>query len=429
MCRNKFFPSDLRVSIKEHALEVHAALLQLTGNRCRLNRALDLATQDRTPLSDRVVNAILRLRDLLEAACSTPDGAQWLRETLREIPAKHRPDQTDSSTSDSSTTTGQRRREDPSSGRGNAKRATFSGTSYSDSDQQPRRTGRDRRQVPPYIFHVAEHNDSGTPPFPPRIFRPRVTQRLPPRAPNSSMVNASGADPPPSLHQMVEAVTAAGIATVDRHLAHMGLCPAPVAPPVGLVGPTTHPAAVPTDTVPPFVSPASVPPPPPPAGPVAPSTHPTAISTDNAYPAVAPAPVSTLLPPADSVVPTAHPAPAPTRTPPPPAASFAPALHGPLTPAPPDERILYDDSSSLTSNSSSSLGFRADFVASLQAAYRTLDMRRVPQVQPLQFPPSADRTAATQLVIRSTRDALSGIFYVADPTGAVTLTSPVWVPG
>ena len=65
----------------------------------------------------------------------------------------------------------------------------------------------------------------------------------------------------------------------------------------------------------------------------------------------------------------------------------------------------------------------------LQEAYRTLDMRRVPRVQPLQFPPSTDRTAATQLLIRLLRDALSGIFYVADPTGTVTMNSPVWVPG
>ena len=56
-------------------------------------------------------------------------------------------------------------------------------------------------------------------------------------------------------------------------------------------------------------------------------------------------------------------------------------------------------------------------------------MRRVPRVQPLQPPPSVDRTAATQLLIRSMRDALSGIFDVADTTGTVTLTSPVWVPG
>ena len=457
MFRNKFFPSDLRLPIKEHASEVHAALLQLTGDRCRLNYALDLATQDRTPVSDRVVNAILRLRDLLESACSTPAGAQWVRETLRDTAAKHRPDRADSSASDSSTTTGQRHREDPSSGRGNAKRATFSGTSDNDSGQHPRRTGRDRRQVSPYIFHAAERNSSDTPPFPPRIYRLRVTQRLPPRATNSSMVNASGADPPPSLQHMVEADTAAVLATVDRNLAHMGLYPAPVAPPPPPVGPatlTTHPATVPTDTVPPFVNPASVAPPPPPAGPVAPTTPPTAVPTDNAcplvipastatpqpltgsvapttypaatsltntYPAVAPAPVSALPPSADSVGPTANSAPAPTKTAPAPATSFAPVLNGPLTPPPRDERILYDDSSSQASSS----GLRADFVASLQAAYRTLDMRRVPRVHLLQFSPSADRTAATQLLIRSMRDALSGIFNVADLTGAVTPTSPV----
>ena len=65
----------------------------------------------------------------------------------------------------------------------------------------------------------------------------------------------------------------------------------------------------------------------------------------------------------------------------------------------------------------------------MQVAYRTLDMRRVPRIQPLQFPPSADRTAATQLLIRSMRDALSGIFDVVDPTGTVTMDSPVWVSG
>ena len=109
--------------------------------------------------------------------------------------------------------------------------------------------------------------------------------------------------------------------------------------------------------------------------------------------------------------------------------SIAPAPAGPLTHAPPYERTLCDDSSSQTSSNSSSSGLRADFVANMQAAYRTLDMRRVPQIQPLQFPSSADRTAATQLLIRSMRDALSGIFDVADPTGTVTMDSPVWVFG
>ena len=311
---------------------------------------------------------------------------------------------------------------------------------------------------------------------------------------------------------MVEAVTAAAIAAVDRHLAHMGLCPAPivshtdsiasttpptavasntvppfartapVAPYMGPVAPPTYPAtispgtvphSIAPNTVPPFartapvapytgpvapptypatISPGTVPPsvapntvPPfartapvaPYTGPVAPPTYPATISPDTVPPFVRSVPVAPPPPSLGTVNPyiyptvasTARPAPASTRTAPPYATSFAPALNGPLTLAPPDERILNDDSSSLTSDSPSPFGLRADFVASLQAAYRTLDMRRVPRVQPLQFPPSTDRTAATQLLIRSMRDALSGIFDVADPTGTVSLTSPVWVPG
>ena len=148
-------------------------------------------------------------------------------------------------------------------------------------------------------------------------------------------------------------------------------------------------------TVPPLARSASAAPPPPSFGTVIPYIYPT----------VNPAPVPTLPPPSDPVVPTERDA------------------------VPPDERILNDDCSSLTSNSSSFFGLRADFVASLQAAYRNLDIRRVPRVQPFQLPPSADRTAATQLLIRSMRDALSETFDVADPSRTVTLTSPVWVSG
>ena len=181
--------------------------------------------------------------------------------------------------------------------------------------------------------------------------------------------------PPPSLNQMVEAVTAAAIAAVDRRLAHMGLCPAPVEPPTGPVAPTTHPIAASPNIVPSFVRTAPVAPP---TGLVTPTTHPAAVSPDSVpsfvssvpvappppsvgtvtpytYPTVAPGPVSTLPPPA----------PTPTRTAPPHATSFIPALRGPLTPAPPDEYIFYDYSPSLTSNPSSSFGLRADFVASL----------------------------------------------------------------
>ncbi|CAM9988846.1 unnamed protein product, partial [Ascophyllum nodosum] len=130
MFRNSAFPSDLRIPIKDHATEVHGTLFDLTGKRYRLDRALALATKTKTPLSEQVVNATLRLRDLLDAACGTLSGEHWLLDALREFETA-RANRSDSSASDSSAPTGQRRREEPSSGRGNAKRATFSG---SDSD-------------------------------------------------------------------------------------------------------------------------------------------------------------------------------------------------------------------------------------------------------------------------------------------------------
>ena len=117
MFRNSFFPPELRGPIKDHASVVHETLKELTGKRFRFDRALALATRDRTPLSERVVNATLRLRDLLEAACRTTDGEQWLLDILRKI-EMNRATRTESSASDSSATTGQRRRDEPSSGRG-----------------------------------------------------------------------------------------------------------------------------------------------------------------------------------------------------------------------------------------------------------------------------------------------------------------------
>ena len=68
----------------------------------------------------------------------------------------------------------------------------------------------------------------------------------------------------------------------------------------------------------------------------------------------------------------------------------------------------------------------------MQAEYRTLDTRRVPRVQLLQFSPHTahtDRAAATKSLVHSMRDALSGIFDVADPSDSVTMRSPIWVLG
>ncbi|CAM9206365.1 unnamed protein product, partial [Ascophyllum nodosum] len=151
MFKNKAFPFEHRVPIKDHATEVHETLFDLTGKRYRLDRALALATKDNTPLSKQVMNSTLRLRDLLDAACGTLTGEQWLLDTLRKFEMSRATRSESSSASDSSAPTGQRRREEPPSGRGNSKRATFYG-SDSDSAPHPRRTERDRR--PPTVLQM-----------------------------------------------------------------------------------------------------------------------------------------------------------------------------------------------------------------------------------------------------------------------------------
>ena len=430
---NKLFPADTRKPIKELASDVDAAFRTQHMDKCHLRLAIQMATQDGTPLCDYLVDDILGLRDLLDRAHATPAGAKWVREALSQAAAPRRPTRTTSFGSDTSSSAGPRRRDEPSSGRGNSKRATLTETSDSD-DRQSRHQGRhhpDKRQVT--IFHETD-DDSDAPPFPPRIFRYSTRSRRPhprvaaPRADSTAPVT----NDLPSIQHIIEAATTAAIASVDHHLAHLGLCPrpetasshdtvhphrshatpAPIAPPpplTGLVAPTTEPSAILTHTSCPPVGSATVGMPPEIADPSG------ATPTHNGYPLTPPAPTPA---PVQSAVPTANPA-----------ISLAPAPSGTLTHGPPDERILCDDSSSQTSSTSSHLGLRTDFVANMQAAYRTLDMRRVPRIQPLQFPPFADRTAATHLLIRSMRDALSGIFVVADPTGTVTMDSPVWVSG
>ena len=150
---NKLFPADLRKPIKELASQVNAAFHALHWDRCHLRFAIQLATQDGTPLCDYLVDDVLRLRDLLDRAYATPAGAEWVRETLRQTAAPRRPTRTTSSGSDTSSSAGPRRRDEPSSSRGNPKRATLTETSDSD-DRQPRYQGRhrpDNRQVTAYL--------------------------------------------------------------------------------------------------------------------------------------------------------------------------------------------------------------------------------------------------------------------------------------
>ena len=214
MFENYRFPANTRIPINELATAVDRALSDPHGRKPRLRDAHRMATKDDSPFCARIVDNILRLVDLVRGCYATPDGARWVQNTLQDAAAHHLPPRTASSDSDSSAP-GQRRREDPSSGRGNAKRATFPGTSDSDHSRRSDQDRRDRRQVHP-------------------------------RAPTIY-------DAPPTFQQMTDAISAATMAAVDRHLAHLGLYPrpdsaglAPVAPPprrTSDVDPTTHSSA------------------------------------------------------------------------------------------------------------------------------------------------------------------------------------------
>ena len=125
---NKFFPADTRKPIKELASQVDAAFRSLRMYKCHLRLAVQLATQDGTALCEFLVDDILRSRDLLDRAYATPAGAGWVREALDQAAASRRPARSVSSGSDTSSSAGPRRRDKPSSGRGNSKRATLTET-------------------------------------------------------------------------------------------------------------------------------------------------------------------------------------------------------------------------------------------------------------------------------------------------------------
>ena len=166
----------------------------------------------------------------MDRAYATPTGAGWVREVLDPAAAPRRPARSASSSSDTASSARPRRRDDPSSGRGNSKRATLSETSGSD-DRHLRYQGRhhpDKRQVTARVYHATD-DDSDAPSFPPRICRyPNRSRRPHPRIATPRVDCAAPAtNDSLQLHKIVEAATAAAIAAVDHHLAHLGLTPRP----------------------------------------------------------------------------------------------------------------------------------------------------------------------------------------------------------
>ena len=425
---NGFFPSDTRKPIKALASQVEETLKLLHIAPRTLRLAVELATNG-SGLDPRFALDILGLRDLVERAYATPAGHGWVREVLDEAAAPRRLARSVSSGSDTASSARPRRRDDPSSGRGNSKRATLPETS--DSDGHPRHHGRnhpDKRQVTARIYHASDE-DSDASSFPPQLFRYRNRSRRP--HPRIATPRADRATPATndsfSLQKIVEAATAAAIAAVDHHLAHLGLTtrPEPI-PPLGTVHyPRPHAAPrLGTVSLPDTVhhphshaTPRSDPTPshdtvlqPRPATaslhdtvlqprPATASLHDTVLQPRPATaslhdtvpqprpataslhdtvthhpPRAIPAPLAPIAPSIGSVAPLTEPSAIPARaTCPPggstaalpthisypmqppvptthPAMSIAPPRAGPFPHGPPDERILYDDSSSQTSS-------------------------------------------------------------------------------
>ena len=226
---NSFFPPEMRKPIKALASQVEATLKILNIEPRTLRLAVELATNG-SGLCGRFVADILSLRDLVERAYATPAGHGWVQEVLDAAAAPRRLARSASSSSDTASSARPRRRDDPSSGRGNSRRATLSETSDSD-DRHPRHQGRhhpDKRQVTARIYHATD-DDSDAPSFPPQMFRYRNRSRRPhPRiaTPRADRAAPATNDSLP-LQKIIEAATAAAIAAVDHHLAHLGLTTRP----------------------------------------------------------------------------------------------------------------------------------------------------------------------------------------------------------
>ena len=160
----------MRKPIRALASQVETTLKSLHIDPRTLRLAVELATNG-SGLCGRFVEDILCLRDLVDRASATPAGNGWVQEVLDAAAAPRQLARSASSSSDTASSARPRRRDDPSSGRGNSKRATLSGTSDSD-DRHLRHQGRhhpDKRQVTARIYHATD-DDSDAPSLPPQIF-------------------------------------------------------------------------------------------------------------------------------------------------------------------------------------------------------------------------------------------------------------------
>ena len=339
---NEHFPEDVKNQIFYLSTTVYTALTTTHHAKAPLRFARDLASKECSPLQPEIVYGNFTLCDVVRWAYNSGADRQWFATTIRnsQAAATRKPHtQADSSASDSSVEVPrQRPREEPSSGRGKTKRVMTALTSDRDSSSETtRRNDRDLRylrQVPRF-YHAPFPNDGSDPPFPPRIARTNIVHRL---------------APPRSL------------TTYTPALGTHASCP-PTTLNEDFSPPTTHQLV---DTI----------------------TSAT-LAGVNQYLAN----IGLLL---QTTPDSQPPAPSLARTTPDP-----PVLVETPAPAPPprsthyvdnDMRYLQDSRLPHPLSMPPPSGFDNVFTTKMQPEYRTLDTRRVPKVQPLQFSPHMDRT-------------------------------------
>ena len=338
-----------------------------------------LAVLQQSPFRPETLDDISTLFDALRQAYNTPAVRPWFLTKLsnsRTAPRWQPRSQTDSTSDFSVGANRERHREDPASGKGKAKRTMTALTTESDSSSDAQRGAYDSyrhiRQVSPRFHHAPDPDDGTEPPFPPRIARNRVERRAPPPRPRTNH--------PPALASRAQRETTPvneDFSPLHTHLLIETITNATLA---AVNQHLMSAGLLPRPTVDP---------------------QPTELSLTRTAP-----------PPSHLVQTTA-----PTPTP-----NYVQYLnHG--------TRCTQDGGLPHPANTVSPTAFEHAFIAKMQAEYRTLDTGRVPRIQALQFSPHTDRTVATQLLVHSMRDARSGIFDVADPSGSGTIRSPTWVSG
>ena len=372
------FPPAPRNATFVLSTTTHNVLEDVGRSKASLRFALDLALKPPSPLSADIVSDTIELCDLVRTMYSALHSSIWFSDNIkkvRESRPRNRRVEFDSSASDRSVEARRpRHRNEPTSGRGKSKRVmtaltTDSGTGL-DSPGKSDRGNRPPRQVIPRVFHAPDPLCSA-PSFPPRIARTRGTHRndLPHFCPETRPTlgapmpngnhNSDRSSHPQLTPQPLEMINATTIAALNQYLASICFLPR--------VDPTPS-----DESIPPMARDAS---------PIPPRTLPHLCE-----PTLGP------------VLPSSYP--------------MNNATHH-----------LQDGRSPATPNPYAQTRFSHDFVSRMQAEYRTLKTRRVPRVQPLQFSRHTNRTAATQLLTQSLRDALLKTFDVADPSGSVTMRS------